>query len=386
LQYRRVSFGTFRSEIRYLDMGRLKVSCLRLVVLAGIAGAVTGASSTASASVMLKWNGGVRIGGGMGLLGLACPTSSLCVGAAGGGRIVVSTKPTGGSSGWRLVDIAPGRDVSLTGIACPTVRLCVAVDSVGDILTSTTPTENRPWSVVYADSIRNDNGGSVLTGVSCPSESLCVAVDYNGNAITSTDPAGGAGAWALHQIDYGIDYECYHYGETGPACTPGLVAVSCASAVHCAAIDWAGGVLSTDDPAGDGSWGGGEQPASDSYDTLSCPSAEACFLTQLYSGQIFEQGQVREPSAVTLERSGVMTGVWCRTAGMCFAAGETNTNPYVSQLFESLNPTAASPVWKQAPNIEGDISAISCPTAKLCFAAEGGGLVLTGTAPPRHRR
>ncbi len=44
---------------------------------------------------------------------------------------------------------------------------------------------------------------------------------------------------------------------------------------------WAGTILVSDDPTGSGTWGGGEQPASQSYGSLACPSVDLCVLSQL---------------------------------------------------------------------------------------------------------
>ena len=71
--------------------------------------------------------------------------------------------------------------------------------------------------------------GQTLTAVFCPSappEALCVAVDNAGNVLTSTNPAGGASAWQKTNID---------------GTTP-LTAVSCAYE-GCVAVDGLGNLL-----------------------------------------------------------------------------------------------------------------------------------------------
>jgi hypothetical protein len=362
---------------------RLKVSTLRLAVVAVVAGAAF--ASQAGASVLLKWRLGARLDRGP-LTALACPTRSLCV-ADSAGRLFVSTKPESRAPHWTFV-----ANFSTTALSCPTARLCVAIGSNGDVISSTRPAHRRSWLVAHVDSSPDygNTGGPVLTSISCPSRSLCVAVDYDGNAITSTNPAEGAAAWTLHQIDNGNDYECYHYGATGPACIPGLVAVSCASTTRCVAIDWAGGILSSNNLTGTETWGGGNQPASESYDALSCPSTGVCLLSALYVGQIsaLDNGADTATSSVNLEPSGDISGIWCRSIHLCLAAGLQNTSAPASKtdLFESINPTAATPVWKRAHTGYPSISAVSCPSAQLCFAAEGNGSVLVATPPVRHRR
>jgi hypothetical protein len=189
------------------------------------------------------------------------------------------------------------------------------------------------------------NGPPGPSGISCPTASLCVAVDGDGNAIVSTDPTGGPGAWTVHQIDDGSDYECVHYGTTGPQCIPGLTAVACPAVSHCVAIDWAGGILSSTDPTGAGPWGGGEQPASESYSNLTCPRLGFCLLSQLYSGELFAltSRQLRPDTDLGFDDG--VDGIWCKSARMCFATGTVGTSPEPAptELLESLNPSAANP-------------------------------------------
>jgi len=361
---------------------RLTVSVVRLGVVVVVAVAAVPAGSSA-ARVMLRWRASGRIDNAP-LTGLACPSSSLCVAGDTSGRLIVSTKPTGAAARWRAVELPAVLNVSIGGISCPSVHLCGAIDSAGDVITSTNPASLRAWRVTRVDNSGNYNGGPELTGVSCPSRSLCVVVDNSGNAITSTNPSQGASAWTLHRIDSGIDYGCYHYNETGPQCIPGLVAVSCATTTKCVAIDWAGGILTTHDPTGTAGWGGGQQPASSSFDELACPSSRACLLSQLYSGQIFLLRRRGLTEGVNLDPSGVITGLWCEPARICFATTQPNTSG-TTRLLESVKPTAPRPAWKHAYTPPHPISAISCPSANLCLAAQDNDIILVGTRS-NHRR
>ena len=99
---------------------------------------------------------------------------------------------------------APGRSATSTangggathliGVSCPSPSLCVAVSggsnnaNGGKVLTSTNPASGN-WKVA-------DLGPSLdLRGVSCGTPSLCVAVAREGRMFVSTDPTGGASAW-----------------------------------------------------------------------------------------------------------------------------------------------------------------------------------------------
>ena len=96
--------------------------------------------------------------------------------------------------------------------------------------------------------------------MSCATASLCVAVDAAGNVVSSTNPARGrASAWRVAHVD-----------------SHALNAVSCPSASLCVAVDGAGQALTSTDPAGGpGAW------ATSTVDrhplrTISCASATLC--------------------------------------------------------------------------------------------------------------
>jgi len=80
--------------------------------------------------------------------------------------------------------------------------------------------------------------GQTLTAISCPfarplPEALCAAVDNAGNVLTSTNPAGGASAWQKTNIDGTTpltDVECQEGG--------------------CIAVDGLGNVLISSSPTG----------------------------------------------------------------------------------------------------------------------------------------
>jgi hypothetical protein len=220
------------------------------------------------------------------LRAVSCPSKSLCATVGNSGDVVVSTKPTGGSSAWKRknVDNEPLLSVScqpthpskpanwssassidgtnaIEGMSCPSTSLCVAVDSAGQVLTSTHPTGGLPaWTPVSVDP------GNVLNAVSCHSKSFCVAVDNHGNSVSSKNPTGGASAWTLH---------------TGVA-SDDLAAVSCPSTKLCVAIDQTakgGDVLTSTKPTSDKAW---KVQAVDSHFRtpfgLSCASTSLCVM------------------------------------------------------------------------------------------------------------
>nr|MDA8342036.1 hypothetical protein [Actinomycetota bacterium] len=72
------------------------------------------------------------------LTALACPTATTCVAGDAGGRVLVTSDPTGAASSWTAVEVDPGG--SITALACPTATTCVAGDAGGRVLVTSDPT------------------------------------------------------------------------------------------------------------------------------------------------------------------------------------------------------------------------------------------------------
>jgi hypothetical protein len=141
-----------------------------------------------------SWSRPQRIDGSNILTGISCPTTRLCVAVDESGDVLSTTHPARGARGWsrpRRIDSVLGTDGSyagLLGISCPTVTLCVAVDGAGsgDVLTSTAPRGGAgAWHMARL--------GGTLSSVSCPSAGLCLVA--GSGHMYSTDPAGGRATW-----------------------------------------------------------------------------------------------------------------------------------------------------------------------------------------------
>ena len=140
-----------------------------------------------------SWSHPARIDGNE-LTGISCPTIHLCVAVDGNGNVVTSTAPTRGSKGWRRpvrVDSAASPDgglAGLLGVSCPTTTLCVAVDGAlnGAVVTSTRPAGGgRAWRIARL--------GAPLASVSCSSARLCLAAGPE--HFVSSVPTGGRQSW-----------------------------------------------------------------------------------------------------------------------------------------------------------------------------------------------
>ncbi len=180
----------------------------------------------------------IQLSSSLDLRGVSCGTPTLCVATARGGRIFVSTNPTGGASAW-TDEGTPGGPGDLEGVSCVSTLLCATGNLTGNVLTSTDPTAGGPsWS-------EGEAGGSTqITGISCPTASRCVAVDNNGSVLTSTNPTGGAGSWHFENL---IPFRPTADKEGQPP-RNALFSASCASISLCALIGIDGRVFTSTDP------------------------------------------------------------------------------------------------------------------------------------------
>jgi hypothetical protein len=355
----------------------------RLAALLAVAGSAAISSAWANASVPRPWRVHSTIDT-RGLLGLSCPSVSVCVAVDGAGNVIESSSPSGGASGWAAAHVDDGNQ--LVGISCPSVSLCVAVDGAGQVVTSTNPGGGAgAWTVTRVD------GTNSISSVSCPSASLCVAVDNAGNAIASSDPAGGPGAWTVGHIDNQLYYECFHYGT--PPCQPKLVGVSCPSVSLCVAADDAGFSISSTEPAIAGAWSsfgdtGGE------YFGVSCASESLCVGTCPLGVDLGGVGGCNGDPGASYDSTSVVTwnpgtasqryasiskgapaGVWCRSGPVCFASDMSGS------LFASSDPAGGAAAWTVAYSAPGLVTGLSCPSISSCFAVDSAGNVLAGGPP-----
>lgn len=165
------------------------------VAVSGGYGKAAGRVLTTTAPTSGGWQS-AALGGAPDLRGVSCSSPSQCVAVAKGGRIFVSTDPTGGAGAWREVGSPTPRD--LQGVSCVGGTLCAAGDAGGNVLTTTDPTGAARFAATNAD------GSVQITGLSCPETNRCVAVDNNADVLTSTNPgggpAGGPGAWTFENL------------------------------------------------------------------------------------------------------------------------------------------------------------------------------------------
>jgi hypothetical protein len=197
-----------------------------------------------------------------------------------------------------------------------------------------------------------------LTDVSCPASNLCVAVDNAGDVLVSTDPAAGANGWGAPMDIAGNDV---------------ISSVSCPTTTLCVAVGPSVTLTSTDPIGGSSAWvasyeGGGF--------SVSCPSASFCMefvdwgLYETFdptTGAAYGQGVIG---------STVVVGVYCASVSLCFATTGSTI------LDVTTDPMDSSPTWQASqPSGDNQVEGVSCLSSGLCVAVGSNGWVETSTSP-----
>ncbi|HET9073053.1 MAG TPA: hypothetical protein VFN48_00610 [Solirubrobacteraceae bacterium] len=313
---------------------------------------------------------------------VACPSSALCVAVDRGGHVLWSTTPENPRSGWQIATVDNNND--LTSLACPSTTLCVAVDSAGNAVTSTDPTGGSgAWTSARIDTARTQNasdnaGGVLLRGVSCPTTTLCVAVDAVGDALVSTNPTGGAGGWVSAHVDDNTTFACTPAASTPDptlSCQPPLVGVSCPDVNDCAAVDFAGNILTTTNPLA-ATWTSTPAPGRGYHSlwAVSCAAARLCLTVDGPGDDVISFDPTLPARQQVRRLPASLTNVFCSPAALCFVAGLNSSG--ISELLASAQPAAARPAYTSTSL--GDVNGVACTTLSLCLAVDDEGEVSAG--------
>jgi hypothetical protein len=320
----------------------------------------------------------------LGMFGISCPSTSLCVAVGGGNTIASSTNPTGSAESWRVVYPGAGagepNQRQIKGVSCPSPQLCVAVNFEGLIYTSTNPSGDAgAWSVADID----PTGPSThFYGVSCPSPTFCAAAAGDGRIATSTDPTGGAAAWSVAQLEGPLE----------------LRGISCVSPALCVAVGDNGDgirpeptddgrILSSTNPLA-GAWQQVQMPSGQgNLYGVSCPSPALCVTGNLLGNLVFSTNPIGPASAWTMADGGgtvQITDVDCPFVSRCVAVDNNGS------VLTSTNPTGGASAWTFTnvipyPGVDDTIAnamfGVSCPTVSLCAVAVKGGRIFTSEDP-----
>jgi hypothetical protein len=314
------------------------------------------------------------------LTAVSCPTTTLCIATDTYGEVVTSNHPTGAAASWAFADVGSGS--ALTSISCPSTTLCVGVNATGNVITSKNPTgKEAAWTA------SNLIGSSSLNAISCPEINLCVAVGDGGSIVTSSAPTGGAAAWKVTTL----------------AAAGSLSGVSCPTESFCVAVDFSTGnaLTSTDPTGGATTWTATKVAQANALNAVSCPTVSFCVAIDSF-GNAFVSSDPGGESAVwksahiygtscawTVVEAPpqcILSSVSCPADSFC-VVGDASGDVVVS-----TNPTAGAASWKAAHIGGADcyvgetgapcwLAGLSCPSVKLCVAADAQGRMFTSTNP-----
>ncbi len=361
-------------EVAHIDArGAIRsVSCPSVSLCVGVDGAGDVATSTDPGAG--RWQI-VNVDGSNAMTGISCATNALCVAVDGAGDAVVSTDPIGGHDAWRVEQVDFNRPI--TGVSCPSSSLCVAIDSEGDAVTTTNPGDGSAvWTVAHVDMGQVVCGGPAggrpcpagLTSISCPTSSVCVAVDDAGSVLSSTDPAGGPSAWASAPIGFGVF----------PA------SMACPSVSLCVGVDSEGTTVTSSHPT-DGQSAWSRHISTNPLSAISCPTVASCVA--VHTDRVFTttsplSGAWSQPMELD-DGSNDLGAISC-VKGMCVAIDNSG------HVVTSSDPTSGSAGWASAEvdpptyadgGLGSTLANVSCATRSLCVATDLAGGVLTSTAP-----
>lgn len=364
------------------------------------------------------------------LLAISCASESLCVATDDDGSAWSSTTPTTGSSAWHRtsvslgggtrgvscigasfcvtgnlglpysldpgtvpatwVDGAPGRVIEADVISCPSVDLCVAV-SGGNVTVTTSPTTGAWTPPTQID------GAPTLFGVSCPNATRCYAGDDSGHTFVSKRPAAGASTWMLagSVSTAGVGF----YGLACPTVS------FCVAGRDDAPIGSSGvggfGAFTSNPTASAGGWTPiallhGPDPVVHGFFNSGCAGARLCAITWDSGDLSISTTPNRPRSWKKLGRRGRHPGVYCPRTGRCVApGGSCPTRTFCAVLSTVGDGTGSGTVsvstdpvrgawghWKTL-RIDGGrrLTAISCPSARQCFAVDTSGRILGSSRP-----
>jgi hypothetical protein len=298
-------------------------SCLIPYLGGGLATIAFGPPATVAVTGQLSGLTAIR--------GLACPSTTLCIGVDDAGAVLRTTKPTGAASSWKRQVQTPVTH-GLNSVSCPRTGFCAAVGDDDTLGVSTKPGSPSTWSFTTLPFTFEEGSGATvvddLGAISCASPSACVATDSVNQLLVSTRPGGGAAAWKAVTVGQ-FDYDSF-------------IAVSCPLASLCAAGDVQNGQI-------------------------------AVSTNPTRSWKLFRIApRVRNHAPA-------ITAVSCTRTKFCLAGDQTGA------IYSSSKPTAGAKAFKRVKLTSATIVSISCRSAKLCVAIDGSGRAWSSTNPSGSR-
>jgi hypothetical protein len=311
-------------------------------------------AASARASSRWKWSRPTAIHGLRDAVnGLSCPSSSLCV-AVSATDVFWSTHPLSGGSSWKEAPLPPALDLEALqgqsyvadGVTCTSPSFCVISDGAGNVYVSSDPTGGTgAWQESAVD-FQTYEG---LEAITCATQTLCAALDISGDAYTTSNPAG---PWTIARISPTLQANSY--------------SVSCAAGGSglCAAVEFDRRIAVTADPSGTPATWQVASVSSSTLHSIACPSTSLC-VAGADGGRLLVSRSPTVPGswkATRIPGAYPYTQVTCHSTSLCLAADEFG--------FAALSTAPAGGVsaWHRQGRIStGSITALSCPTSRLCF-------------------
>jgi hypothetical protein len=206
------------------------------------------------------------------------------------------------------------------------------------------------------------HAGGTPRAIACPSEALCVAVDAAGDVLTSTDPAAPSPTWTGAPI---------HSGH------PPLTGVSCASTALCVAVDADGNAYTSFDPTGgEAAWSVAAVDPGRALSGVSCPDSSLCVAVD-EAGAVLALSVPGGWGPPTSIDGTALTAVSCASSTRCAAVDA------LGDVLTSTDPGARPPTWSAPRPISRGLAmrALSCPGTGLCTALDGEGDALASADP-----
>ncbi len=307
---------------------------------------------------------------------ISCASSSFCIdGQDGGGYFRYATSPA--STSWNLEKQG---SATMKGVFCLSSSFCAIADGVGNVhvATSTTQIESSGWTETKVD------GTTALNGIACTSTTSCVAVDGTGNVLNLTISGTGEATATKHNIDSthslsavtcptssicvtvddrGSVFTSTNAGETWTETLQlgeTLTSVSCASATLCVTVDSTGHVTSFNPSLTQ------LVDSGNSINAVACvPSTTDCVITDS-AGKAFYSTNVSTVGASWSSWTGPGTSpseaVACPSTSVCLMAAGT-VNGYGGNLYYA---TSLGGAWSTAYSPGNGVDAIACASATFC--------------------
>jgi photosystem II stability/assembly factor-like uncharacterized protein len=329
--------------------------------------------------------------------GIACPGLRVCYAFGGTGHsaatwrtTIVATKDAGKT--WRTMVIQPAA-IPLFHIACPSVQACYAVGIIETEGTSPPPGVSNDvvatrdgghtWQTVFTSNMARIRSGACRAGrldcvyvgnISCPTVSICFAPGLGPPPKDGTRPTSsvlltttnGGRSWRQHAI--------HVLSNSAAIACPAVTTCYMVGPVNAVTTD--GGVTWRTRPGGPPGF----------VSMITCPAVQVCYTVGFRS----PTKTATDAGTISVTRNGGKTwhafyyrdaspyGISCPTARICYAAA----GPLGRSSASILLTLDGGNSWQREKPSFGAVDsarAIACPGPDTCYAVSGRGRIYRRT-------